>query len=63
MTRYAVEVKTHGGFIPVDDVEWVGNQITYATRSEATDAAVGLYARWTAVTEYRVVKVEEGLNS
>jgi len=56
-TRYAVQVKTN------DDTEWVGNQMTYATRSEANDAAVGLYARWTAVTEYRVVEVEEGLNS
>ncbi len=39
---------------------WVGNQVEFNTREEATVYATDLAGRWTAVREWRVVEVEEG---
>ena len=40
--------------------KWVGNQLTFETEEEAREWGYGLYLRWTAVREWRVVPVTEG---
>jgi len=37
--------------------EWVGNALTFDTREQAETYARDLFARWTAVREWRVVEV------
>jgi len=35
---------------------WVGNLLTFVTRETAEAYATGLFSRWTAVREWRVVE-------
>ena len=49
---YKVEVQAD------DSGKWVGNGLTFRTVEEAENYGFNLSMRWTAVREYRVVKVE-----
>jgi len=41
---------------------WAGNGLTFATLEDANDYARDLYARWTAVRDFRIVETaDEGL--
>lgn len=48
--RYAAEV------IADASGEWVGNGCRFPTAEKAREYAVDLYARWTAVREWRIVE-------
>ena len=39
--------------------KWIGNGIKFETREEAERYARGMYLRWTAVMEWRVVEEEQ----
>lgn len=38
--------------------EWCGNGMRFNTAAEAKDYAIGLFYRWTAVRDYRIVEYE-----
>lgn len=52
--KFKVEVQTDSSG------KWYSNAITYPTKAEATVGGADLVRRWTAVREWRVVRVEEG---
>lgn len=39
--------------------QWVGNQLTFATREEAEKYARDLAGRWFAVREWRIVEITD----
>jgi hypothetical protein len=47
-------------FIADSSGQWVGNSRHYPSRKVAEDAARGLFLRWTAVREWRVVEESPG---
>ena len=49
---YRVGIKTAG------DTEWVYNGLSFETHEDAKEYALDLSARWTAVTEWTITKVE-----
>lgn len=48
--KFKVEVIADGSGV------WCGNALTFATREEAERYAKDLYARWSAVRQWRVVE-------
>jgi hypothetical protein len=40
--------------LPINETEWVGNAMVFATHEEAEQYGSNLYSRWTGITKYRV---------